>query len=502
MLDKIGGPASRPTNVGRDANLASSLSSGECIRAGQTRILAGCLGHKGLRNFRWLCAITAWFLFAACARLPDVEHLKTPPNAPVVPSVVNDQRTLSHKEASLVLPARLGSKIDAKILAGLEEAATGRPLIAGNMVTLLFDGPKTIAAMMTAIAAAKDTINLETYLFEQDPLGIKFADLLIAKQNEGVQVSIIYDCIGTMGTPEAFFIRMQDAGIRMLPYHPLSPFHKLRRWRLNNRDHRKILVVDGKVAFAGGVNISATYARGSMFRSPGKNPTSAGWRDTHLRIEGPAVAALQWTFLDNWASQKESVLPDRDYYPPLPPAGDKVLRVLRSEPGKHHDVYKAYALAFQGATKSIHITAAYFVPDRQIVKNLLDAAHRGVDVKIILPTVTDSGLISRASHSFYTPMLKAGIKVYELKTNMLHAKTAVIDGSWSTVGSTNMDTRSFLHNKEVNVIVLGDDFGREMESAFQDDLKDSSEVALEKWKHRPFGEKFKDLLTRLFSYWL
>ncbi|MBL0311948.1 MAG: cardiolipin synthase [Holophagaceae bacterium] len=445
---------------------------------------------------------TACLLLSACARLPDVEHLKTPPNSPTTPSVVTGKGALSSKDASSVVPARRGSKVDAKILAGLEEAATGRPLIAGNKVTLLFDGPKTITAMMAAMAAAKDTINLETYLFDQDPLGMKFSDMLIAKQQEGVQVSIIYDCVGTMGTPEAFFIRMQKAGIRMLPYHPLSPLHKLRRWRLNNRDHRKILVVDGKVAFAGGVNITAAYARGSMFRSRERNPTSAGWRDTHLQIEGPAVAALQWIFLDNWASQKESVLPDRDYYPTLPPAGDKVLRVLRSEPGSNHEVYKAYALAFQGATKSIHLTAAYFVPDRQIMKALLDAARRGVDVKIILPNVTDSGLISRASHSFYKRMLKAGIKVYELKTNVLHAKTAVIDGSWSTVGSTNMDTRSFLHNKEVNVVVLGDDFGREMESAFQDDLKDSNEILLEQWKHRPFGQKFKDSMTRLLSYWL
>ena len=455
-------------------------------------------GPKAL-GFGFLASCLILF---GCARLPDVDHLKTPPNAPAAPSVVDNKGALSSKDASSVLPARHGSKVDAKTLAGLEEAATGRPLIAGNKVTLLFDGPKTITAMMAAVVAAKDTINLETYLFDQDPLGIKFADLLIAKQKEGVQVSIIYDCVGTLGTPQGFFDRMQEAGIRLLPFHPVSPVHKLRRWRLNNRDHRKILVVDGKVAFVGGVNITAAYAQGSMFRSRDKNPTSAGWRDTHLRIEGPAVAALQWIFLDNWASQKESVLPDLDYYPPLPQAGDKVLRVLRSEPGSNHEVYKAYALAFQGATKSIHLTAAYFVPDRQIMKTLLDAAHRGVDVKIILPNVSDSGLISRASHSFYTRMLKAGIKVYELKTNVLHAKTAVIDGSWSTVGSTNMDTRSFLHNKEVNVVVMGDDFGRELESAFQDDLKGSNEITLEKWRRRPVGERFKERFSRLLSYWL
>lgn len=461
------------------------------------------LRYQGASNSLWLCALVACLLLAACARLPDVDHLKTPPNAPATPSVVNSQGALSSKDASSALPARSGhSKVDAKTLAGLEEAATGRPLIAGNKVTLLFDGPKTIAAMMAAMAVAKDTINLETYLFEQDPLGIKFADLLIAKQKEGVKVTIIYDCVGTLGTPEAFFIRMQDAGIRMMPFHPVSPFHKFGRWRLNNRDHRKILVVDGKVAFAGGVNITEAYANSSMFRAYDKSRSTVGWRDTHLKIEGPAVAALQWIFLDNWASQKKGEPSDRDYYPPLPEAGDKVLRVLRSEPGKHHDVYKAYALAFQGATKSIHITAAYFVPDRQIIKALLDAAHRGVEVKIILPSVSDSGLILQAGHSFFTRMLKAGIKIHLLKTNVLHAKTAVVDGSWSTVGSTNMDTRSFLHNKEVNVVVMGNDFGQEMEKAFQEDLKDSNEVMLEQWKHRPFNQKFRERFSRLLSYWL
>jgi cardiolipin synthase len=331
---------------------------------------------------------------------------------------------------------------------------------------------------------------------------MKFAEDLIAKQRDGVQVNIIYDCVGTLGTPQAFFDRMQAAGIRLLPYHPVSPLHKLGRWRINNRDHRKILVVDGKVAFAGGVNITAAYSRSSPFRSKSPNSDTSGWRDTHLQIEGPAVAALQWIFLDNWASQKEGDLPERDYFPTLPSAGDKVLRVLKSQPGSNLEIFKAYFLAIQGATKSIHLTAAYFVPDVQIMTALLDAAKRGVDVKIILPRVSDSWLVSYAGHSYYAKMLEAGIKVYELKATILHAKTAVIDGSWSTVGSANMDTRSFLHNKEVNVVVMGDAFGNEMESAFLDDLKDSKEVELTRWNQRSEGQKFKERLARLLSYWL
>src|SRR5450631_81058 len=188
--------------------------------------------------------LAACLLLSACARLPDVDPLKSPANAPATPRVVDGEGTLSHKEASSVLDRRLGhAKVDSKFLAGLEEAATGRPLIAGNKVTLLFDGPITIKAMMAAVAKAKDSINLETYLFDQDPLGMKFAEQLIAKQKQGVQVNIIYDCVGTLGTPQAFFDRMQEVGIKLLPFQPVSPTHRPWRWRLNNRDHRKILVV-------------------------------------------------------------------------------------------------------------------------------------------------------------------------------------------------------------------------------------------------------------------
>jgi len=443
------------------------------------------------------------FLFFGCARLPEMRYLKPLAEVPASPTVISARGTLSGKDAASLLAKRLGpSRVHAETLASLEEAATGKPLIAGNKVTLLFDGPRTIEAMMAAVASAKDTIHLETYLFDQDPLGLRFADLLIAKQKEGVQVSVIYDCAGTLGTPQAFFDRMEAGGIRLLPFHPVSPFRRLGRWRLNNRDHRKILVVDGKVAFTGGVNITSAYARSSLFRSPGKNPRSVGWRDTHLQIEGPAVAALQWMFLDTWASQKEEVLPDRDYFPPLPAAGPNMLRVLASRPGGDLEVFKAYYLAIQGAQKSVHITTAYFVPDAQILEVLIGAARRGVDVKIILPSVSDSGPVFHAGRSFYAQMLEAGVRIFELKTSVLHAKTAVIDGNWSTVGSTNLDMRSFLHNQEVNIVVLGDDFGREMRSAFEEDLRGAREIHLEEWKGRPRFQRFKEWMARIFSYWL
>jgi cardiolipin synthase len=410
---------------------------------------------------------------------------------------------MSETNAASVLARRLGgSKVHASAMAGLEEAATGRPLIAGNKVTLLFDGPRTIAAMMTAVAAARDTIHLETYLFDQDELGLKFADLLIAKRREGVQVRIIYDCVGTLGTPQAFFDRMGEAGIELLPFHPVSPLRQFGRWRINNRDHRKILVVDGVVAFTGGVNITAAYSRSSLFRSRARNLGSLGWRDTHIQVEGPAVAALQWMFLDSWARQTEGEVQVREPFPPLSPAGEQLLRVLGSNPGDNPEIYRAYLLAIQGARKSILLTTAYFVPDPQILKALLAAARRGVQVKLLLPSVSDSGPVFYAGQSFYARLLKAGVRVFELNTAMQHAKTAVIDGNWSTVGSANMDMRSFLHNKEVNVIVLGDDFGREMDRAFQDDLKDATEILLDRWKRRPLAQRGKEWLAGLLSYWL
>ncbi|MBI1752667.1 MAG: cardiolipin synthase [Acidobacteria bacterium] len=451
----------------------------------------------------WLWLPVLCLLAFGCARLPDLNYLKVPLNEPLAPRMVNGNGVLSEKASSSLLPHQPGhARLDAKASAALEEAATGRPLIAGNKVTLLFDGPSTIAAMTAAASAARDTINLETYIFDQDALGLAFADMLISKQREGVQVNIIYDCVGTLGTPQAFFDRMQQAGVRLLPFQPVSPMHRLGRWRINNRDHRKILVVDGEVGFVGGVNIASAYSRSSLFRSHAKPASGVGWRDTHLQIEGPAVAALQWMFLDNWASQKEESPPERDYFPRLTDQGDKVVRVLRSQPGSNREIFKAYYLAIQGATKSVHITAAYFVPDVQIMKALVEAARRGVEVKVILPSVSDSWLNSQAAHSYYLQMLEAGIQVFELKTAVLHAKTAVIDGSWSTVGSTNLDMRSFLHNKEVNVVVLGDAFGHDMETAFRDDLKDSTEIHLESWKRRPKLQKFKEWLARLLAYWL
>jgi cardiolipin synthase len=435
--------------------------------------------------------------------LQEVRYLPGSAGQATVPTVVGSQGTLS-KETSRTLLARRwkNSYLDTKALAAVEELATGNPLIAGNKVTLLYDGPQTMAAMMEAISAAKDHINLETYIFDQDAVGLQFAELLIARQRAGVQVHVIYDAIGTLGTPQTFFDKMHDAGIQLVAFNPVNPLKLVGPWAPNNRDHRKILVVDGRVAFTGGVNISSTYANSSLFRSKSRANAKVGWRDTHLRIEGPAVAALQWEFLSNWVGQMAPALSDSNFFPQPTTAGNQLVRILASAPGGDQDIYAAYILAINAAVKSVHITCAYFVPDVQILGALTQAARRGVDVKIILPGVMEGGLVFYAGHSFYSEMLASGIRLYELQIAVLHAKTAVIDGMWSTVGSTNIDTRSFLHNYELNAVVFDSEFGVALESAFEEDLRFSTEVTQAQWAQRPLSSQLKEWAARRLEYWL
>lgn len=455
----------------------------------------------------WLPALLLCWLVGACAALPEVGDLKTSLTPGATPQVIAGKDGAPPSKEMRALQSRrwTNSGLDLKALAALEQAATGVPLIAGNKVTLLFDGPRTMADMFKAIEAARDSINLETYIFEQDTLGLKFADMLIDKRKAGVAISIMYDSVGTLGVPQEFFDRMRQAGIRLLAFNPVNPA-KLHgnEWKINSRDHRKILIVDGKIAFTGGVNISDTYSRSSLFRSKSRPSDRAhvGWRDTHVKVEGPAVAAFQWNFIQTWIGQDALDLPDAHFFPPLGNAGDKLVRVIASAPGGAFEIYKAYLLAIQQAKKSIHITSAYFVPDRQTIAALSAAAGRGVDVQIVLPGVSDSGLVFHAGHAFYEQLLASGVKIFQLQVAVLHAKTAVIDGNWSTVGSTNIDTRSFLHNSELNIVVLGDAFGREMESAFSEDLRGSRQITLEQWRRRPLGERIKEWAASLVDYWL
>jgi cardiolipin synthase len=452
----------------------------------------------------WLTALCLGLLLVSCKSLPEVDPV-APANG--APTVAGSKGALPPKQASALVSKRwANASADLKNLALLEEQATGVPLIAGNRVMILFDGPATMRAMMEAARAATSSINLETYIFDQDQIGNEFADVLIEKQRQGVAVNIMVDAVGAIATPAAFFERMRAAGIRVLVFNPVNPAKAKGNWDLNNRNHRKLMVVDGRVAFTGGINISSTYANSSLFRSKYKKENAdgkkVGWRDTHVRIEGPAVAPLQYSFVNLWVQQEGGELPKADYFPALPPAGDKLVRVLAGNPEGDSDIYKALVVAIGEARKSIHITSAYFVPDQQIVDTLAAAAQRGIDVRLVLPGVSDHSMIRYAGQGFYDQLLRAGVKIFELQIAVLHAKTAVIDGAWSTIGSANIDRRSFLHNYELNVVVMDPAFGRDMESAFNEDLRDSKEVTLEQWKHRPWMDRIREWAARLGEYWI
>lgn len=450
------------------------------------------------------------WLLAGCANLPDVAHLHARQTAADTPRIVGSSGTLAaaRREAMLEKIAEKVGPTDILALhVAAEERISGRPLVAGNKVTLLDDGPATMRAMREAIAAARNHVNLETYIFDADEIGEALADLLIEKSQAGVVVNLVYDSVGALATPREFFERMRAGGVAVLEYNPVNPLHARGRWQINQRNHRKILVVDGKVAFTGGVNISKVYGKSAL--SVGKrdpepeDAREAAWRDTHMRVEGPVVADFQHMFLDVWQRQAGSAPAAADYFPKLEPVGNALVRVIGSTPERgHHAVYKTYVSAFVHADRTIHITTAYFVPDREVLQAMIAAAQRGVDVKIIFPSFSDVDMLLHAGRSFYDELLAGGVKVYERKGAMLHAKTAVIDGVWSTIGSTNLDMRSFLHNDEINAVVLDPAFAVRMEALFQRDLEDSVEIDAGQWRQRGVRERLREWWVRLFEYWL
>jgi cardiolipin synthase len=316
-------------------------------------------------------------------------------------------------------------------------------------------------------------------------------------------VSLIYDSLGCLRTPAAFFQRLRNGGIETLEFNPINPAKARKEWLLTHRDHRKILIVDGVVAFTGGVNISRVYSSSSLSAGEHGKKIEEAWRDTHVQIEGPAVAEFQKLFLDTWAREKGPGLANGNYFPTSHREGRDLVEVVGSAPGQNNRItYIMYVSAFIYAQNFIHLTNSYFVPDMQTVKALRDAAKRGVDVKIILPGLSDESTVFYAGRSHYSHLLESGVKLYERRGAMLHAKTAVIDGVWSTVGSTNMDLWSFLRNDEVNAVILGRDFAAEMEAMFGKDIEESHQIHLDQWEKRPLSERAKEWLARLLQYWL
>jgi len=450
-------------------------------------------------------AAAAFSLLAAagCATLPDTDAL-IERHAGQAARFENASGPLSAQRNATVLAELKRKSGDIDILEkqiALEQAIVGSPLILGNKVTLLQDGAATYSAMFAAIRVARDHINLETYIIEDDEIGRQFADLLLERQGRGVQVNVIYDSVGGLRTPKAFFERLTEGGIEVLEFNPVNPLATKTPWLINNRDHRKLLVVDGRTAFIGGINISSVYSSGSAARRTG-NPAdhNVAWRDTDLQLEGPVVGELQKLFMATWEKQRGKPLAAKDYFPALKPQGSEIVRAIGSTPDDPYSlIYLTLISAIGNAEKQVYLTNAYFVPDPQLLKSLTDAAGRGVDVRLILPSHSDSETVFHAGRSHYSGLLEGGVKLYERLGALLHSKTAVIDGVWSTVGSTNLDWRSFLDNDEINAVVLGREFGQKMSDMFAADLAASRGIDPERWERRPLSFRIKEWMARVWE---
>ena len=393
----------------------------------------------------------------------------------------------------------------------LEQSIVDSPLTAGNQVVLLQNGADTYRAMFAAIEQAGDNIHVESYIFEDGEVGNRFADALIAKQQAGVPVSLIYDSVGSLGTPQAFFQRLRDAGIKVVEFDPINPLTAKAGWQVNHRDHRKLMIVDGRVAFLGGINISSVYSSGSSGRSSkpaagAAKPeagTAAPWRDTDLQVRGPVVAEFQKLFLATWAKQKGDALDAQNSFPTMTGQGQEVVRAIGSSPDEGQSLmYQTLLSAINSAESNVSLTNAYFVPDPQLLAALKAAAARGAEVQLILPGNSDSWLVYHIGRSHYGELLKGGVKIYQRRGALLHAKTAVIDGVWSTIGSTNLDWRSFLHNDEVNAVILSQGFGGQMQAMFAADLAVSDPVTLEAWQERPLLDRMREMAAWVWEYWL
>lgn len=364
----------------------------------------------------------------------------------------------------------------------------------GNRVEILRDGRAAYPAMLAAIERARRTINLETYILASDRTGWRFARALAERARAGVEVNLLFDAIGGWELSPDYLRYLSDAGVRVLDYHPIAPWRT--RWGWNTRDHRKILVVDAEIGFTGGINISDDYA---PYEEGG-----GGWRDTHCQVEGPVVRELVRLFIDAWRRCHGPPLDTRLHLAtPDEARGAVPASVLENSVFRNRSaIRRAYLHAVKQARRTIYITNAYFIPDQGLLRALRNARKRGVDIQIMVPASSDVVAVWFASRALYKRLLSWGVRIFEWQESMLHAKTAVIDGLWSTIGSCNLDHRSFRLNQEANLVFLDEVVGRQMVAMFESDKKLCQEVSLEAFERRPLRWRLLERLCYLFRSWL
>jgi cardiolipin synthase len=369
-------------------------------------------------------------------------------------------------------------------------ALTGMPLTQGNRVEVLRNGVQIFPSMLAAIRGAKKTINLEFYIYWDGEIGRMFAEALAERARAGVTVNVILDSVGSAPMSRELVLFLQRNGIQVEWYHPL-------RWytlsRVNHRTHRKILIIDGAIGFSGGVGIADEWL--------GDADTRDHWRETVARVEGPAVTQMQFAFMDNWVKSRGELLTGLDYFPQLAANGAHCAQVVKSSPSEGSSAVKLlYIVSIVSARQSIYISNAYFVPDRDTLRALEAAVRRGVDVRVIVPgEFTDVPLVRHAGRWQYERMLRRGVRIFEYQPTMMHAKTMVVDGIWSTIGSSNFDDRSFRLNDEINVNMYDESIAAQMETLFFEDLARSEEITRRRWLRRPFFDRVKEEVAAWFK---
>jgi cardiolipin synthase len=451
-------------------------------------------------------------IFTGCAAVPHVGPTAAAGNG--VPIQMSGARgPLSERDARAILARLAAAAPNAGALErhlAVEQAVAESTLYAGNRVQILQNGDETFPAMFAAIRGAQHYIYLEYYIFEDVTAdGTLLSDLLLAKRQAGVEIDLIYDAVGSISTSPEFISRLQAAGIRVVQYNPLNPLKAKVHYSINDRDHRKMLIADGQLVILGGINLSSSYES-----APGSRPSkSAGtqepaprqkpqefWRDIDVEISGPIVPELEKLFNEHWSAQHGEALGKREAPAHMDSQGQEVVRIIGSSPGQVTSRYYVTVLsAIRNAEQRIWMTAAYFVPTHQEKEALQRAARRGIDVRLLLPSHSDSPPALAIQHSHYSDLLEAGVKIYERDDGILHSKTMVVDSVWSVTGSSNFDHRSVLFNDEVDAVIIGKSTGERLEKIFQNDVQQAHGVDLAGWQQRSAGEKVREQFWRVWQ---
>ena len=369
------------------------------------------------------------------------------------------------------------------------EALTMAPITHGNSIELFINGDEIFPAMLETMAGAQRTLNFLSYLYWSGDIGETIADALCERARAGIEVNVLLDAVGSAKMDRSLIRDMDEAGVHFAYFRPPKPYAFR---RVNNRTHRKLLIVDGTVGMTGGVGIADQWT--------GNAQDPDHWRDTHVRVRGPIVRGLQGAFAENWLEATGDVLVGPDYLPELAPVSDDgAMQVVRStaEVGDTN-IEALYFLAIACATTTLHLTSAYFAPRPAFIEALTDAAQRGVDVRVLVPGPhIDKEFVRMAGRSVYEELLEGGVRIYEYCPTMIHAKTLTIDGVWSSVGSVNFDNRSFQLQDEVTLGVCSSEFAGRLDAQFERDLERSSEIDLERWNGRSLSARATEAVTRL-----